>query len=128
MSFGTLQQVGCQRAHDLKCALWGTLGVQECQEAMNLMDLLQWPAMAVTVLAAWLVAAQSKRKRTVGFWTFLASNVLWIVWGWHDGAYALIALQVALAALNIRGVFKNDPELAAKAETVATSAAGQERA
>lgn len=76
-----------------------------------LLDLLQWPAMAVTVLAAWLVAAQSQRRRTLGFWVFLASNVLWIAWGWHDGAYALIALQVALAALNIRGAFKNDPEL-----------------
>jgi hypothetical protein len=82
---------------------------------MDLLDLLQWPAMAVTVLAAWLVASQSKQRRTVGFWVFLTSNALWIAWGWHDGAYALIALQVALAALNIRGVFKNDPELAAKA-------------
>ncbi len=79
-----------------------------------LLDILQWPAMAVTVLAAWLVASQSKRRRTVGFWTFLTSNVLWIAWGWHDGAHALIALQVALAALNIRGAFKNDPELAQK--------------
>jgi hypothetical protein len=65
--------------------------------------------MVVTVVAAWLVASQSKRKRAVGFWVFLASNVLWIIWGWHDGAYALIALQVCLAGLNIRGVFKNDP-------------------
>jgi len=81
----------------------------------DLVDLLQWPAMAVTVLAAWLVASQSKRRRTAGFWVFLTSNVLWIVWGWHDRAFALIALQIALAALNIRGVFKNDPELAAKA-------------
>jgi len=32
--------------------------------------------------------------------------VLWIVWGWHDGVYALIALQLALGALNIRGVLK----------------------
>ncbi|MEO5700226.1 MAG: hypothetical protein ABIS17_12470 [Casimicrobiaceae bacterium] len=78
---------------------------------MDLLDLLQWPAMAVTVLAAWLVASQSERRRTVGFWVFLTSNVLWIVWGWHDGAHALIALQIALAALNIRGVLKNDPEL-----------------
>ena len=82
---------------------------------MDLLDLLQWPAMAVTVLAAWLVAAQSKHRRTIGFWVFLASNVLWIAWGWHDGAYALIVLQLSLAALNIRGVFKNDPELAEKA-------------
>jgi len=88
---------------------------------MDWIDLLQWPAMAVTVLAAWLVASQSKRRRTIGFWAFIVSNVLWIVWGWHDGAYALIALQVALAALNIRGVFKNDPELAEKA-TEAVSA------
>ena len=75
------------------------------------LDLLQWPAMAVTIAAAWLVASASKRKRTVGFWVFLASNVLWTVWGWHEGAYALIVLQAFLAAMNIRGVYKNDPEL-----------------
>ena len=47
-------------------------------------------------------------RRNVGFWVFLTSNVLWGVWGWHDGAYALIALQLALAALNIRGVVKTE--------------------
>jgi hypothetical protein len=73
-------------------------------------DWLQWPAMMATVLAAWLVASNAKTRRNVGFWVFLVSNVLWGVWGWHDGAYALIALQVALAALNIRGVFKTEPE------------------
>ena len=76
---------------------------------MYILDLLQWPAMLVTVLAAWLVAAQSKRKRSAGFWVFLASNVLWVIWGWHSHAYALITLQFCLAALNIRGVFKNEP-------------------
>ena len=96
---------------------------------MDWIDLTQWPAMAVTVLAAWLVASQSPRRRTIGFWAFLASNVLWVLWGWHDGAYALIALQVALAALNIRGVFKNDPELAEKAsETVGVDPARNEAA
>jgi len=39
----------------------------------------------------------------------LFSNVLWVIWGLHDGAYALIALQVALAGLNMRGASKNDP-------------------
>jgi hypothetical protein len=63
--------------------------------------------MAVTVLAAWLVASQRKFKRNWGFWLFLLSNVLWVTWGWKDGAYALIALQVCLAALNIRGTIKN---------------------
>jgi hypothetical protein len=71
--------------------------------------LIQWPAMVATLLAAWLVASRHKRARVVGFWVFLVSNVLWIAWGWHDDAYALIALQVGLAALNIRGVRKNEP-------------------
>jgi hypothetical protein len=75
---------------------------------MNYLDLLQWPAMAATVAAAWLVASRSAHKRAVGFWVFLASNVLWVVWGVHDHAYALVALQFCLAALNIRGVYKNE--------------------
>lgn len=78
---------------------------------MEWIDALQWPAMLATVLAAWLVGSQSRRRRTAGFWIFLVSNALWIAWGWHDGAYALIVLQVALAALNVRGAFKNDPQL-----------------
>ena len=73
-----------------------------------MLDFVQWPAMVVTVVAAWLVASRSARKRKVGFWAFITSNVLWIVWGVPAHAYALIVLQVALAALNIRGVYKNE--------------------
>jgi hypothetical protein len=70
---------------------------------------VQWPAMVVTVAAAWLVASDQERRRNVGFWLFMLSNVLWIAWGWHSSAYALIALQVCLAAMNIRGAKKTDP-------------------
>jgi hypothetical protein len=70
---------------------------------------MQWPAMAVTVAAAWLVASQRKLKRSWGFWLFLLSNLLWIAWGLYDHAYALIVLQVCLALLNIRGTVKNQP-------------------
>jgi hypothetical protein len=77
---------------------------------MDPIDLLQWPAMMVTIVAAWLVASQVKRRRNIGFWWFLLSNVLWVIWGWHARAYALIALQLSLAFLNIRGAFKNDPK------------------
>jgi hypothetical protein len=73
------------------------------------LDLMQWPAMLATVMAAWLVGSNAKTRRNIGFWVFLASNVLWTLWGLHDGAYALIALQLALAALNIRGVTKTEP-------------------
>lgn len=76
---------------------------------MNL-DLVQWPAMLVTVLAAWLVGSRAENRRWWGFWLFLLSNVLWIVWGWHTKAWALLVLQLALAALNIRGATRNDPE------------------
>lgn len=75
---------------------------------MDLLDLVQWPAMAVTVAAAWLVASLRERRRKVGFWLFLLSNALWVVWGLHVKAYALITLQLCLAALNIRGAYKND--------------------
>ncbi len=71
-------------------------------------DLLQWPAMAASLAAAWLVACKNERLRNVGFWVFLASNALWIAWGWPHGAWALVALQVGLAALNIRGVRKSE--------------------
>jgi len=76
-------------------------------------SLIQWPAMVASVVAAWLVASTNEKKRSWGFWIFLLSNVLWVFWGIHDTAYALIVLQVALAAMNIRGVKKNRDEAAA---------------
>jgi hypothetical protein len=76
---------------------------------MSWLDLLQWPAMVVTVAAAWLVASSRKGKRNWGFWLFLLGNVLWIAWGLGAGAHALVALQVCLAALNIRGARKTQP-------------------
>jgi hypothetical protein len=74
---------------------------------INFINTLQWPAMLVTVVAAWMVASQKKFKRNWGFWLFLLSNVLWIIWGLQDGAYALVVLQCCLAFLNIRGTVKN---------------------
>lgn len=74
----------------------------------NWLDAVQWPAMAVTLLASWLVASKGRRRREWGFWCFMASNLLWTVWGWHDGAYALIALQVGLFAMNLRGASNNE--------------------
>ncbi|WP_429611083.1 hypothetical protein [Variovorax sp. W2I14] len=75
---------------------------------MEMLSLVQWPAFAASVAAAWLVASNSKTRRNAGFWVFLLSNVLWTVWGVHTSAWALIALQVCLAALNIRGLFKTE--------------------
>jgi hypothetical protein len=84
---------------------------------MNYLDLIQWPAMLVTVIAAWLVASQSKSRREIGFWVFLLSNALWIAWGLQSNAYALVVLQVALAILNVRGASNNDQASKTKADT-----------
>ncbi|SPA55798.1 hypothetical protein [Cupriavidus taiwanensis] len=68
------------------------------------LEAAQWPAMVVTVVATWLVGSRSITRRRAGFWVFLASNVLWIAWGWHGDAHALIVLQLALIAMNLRGM------------------------
>jgi len=68
--------------------------------------MLQWPGMLATVLASWLVASSQETRRNLGFWVFLVSNVLWVAWGWHTGAIALVAMQFCLAAMNIRGAYK----------------------
>lgn len=75
---------------------------------MDLLGAVQWPAMAVTVVGAWLVASSNESRRAWGFWVFLLSNALWIVWGWHTAAWALVVLQVCLLAMNIRGANKNE--------------------
>lgn len=76
---------------------------------MDSLHLLQWPAMIVTIVATGLVTSQSKRKRLLGFWCFLFSNVLWVIWGWHVQAYAVVVMQFVLTILNIRGAWKNEP-------------------
>jgi hypothetical protein len=75
---------------------------------VDYLGFIQWPAMVASIVAAWLVGAQSKGRRQAGFWCFLASNALWIAWGWHTQAWALIVLQLALIVLNVRGARKNE--------------------
>ncbi|RZL42211.1 MAG: hypothetical protein EOP72_06480 [Variovorax sp.] len=73
---------------------------------MQLLDLLQWPAFAASLAAAYLVGSNAPNRRNIGFWIFLSSNVLWVAWGLHTRAWALIALQVCLAVMNVRGLSK----------------------
>ena len=75
---------------------------------MEPLTLIQWPAFAASVTAAWLVASRSEYRRNLGFWVFLLSNVLWVIWGVHIEAWGLIALQVCLAVLNVRGLLKTE--------------------
>lgn len=76
----------------------------------DLLDALQWPAMVVTITAAWFVGSRAPERRRKGFWLFLLSNLLWVIWAIHDRAYALLLLQVCLAAMNVRGERRNQQE------------------
>lgn len=79
------------------------------------LDALQWPAMVVTVAAAWFVGSRAPERRRKGFWLFLLSNLLWVIWALHDRAYALLVLQVCLAVMNVRGERRNQQQEAERA-------------
>jgi hypothetical protein len=79
-------------------------------QSVDWLNYIQWPAMLVTVGAAWGTASSQQNRRRLGFWLFLASNVLWVTWGWYARAWALILLQVCLAVMNIRGANNNETE------------------
>lgn len=66
--------------------------------------------MAASIAAAYLVGSSNKRRRNIGFWVFLVSNFLWLAWGIPQNAWALVALQVALGAMNIRGMLKTETQ------------------
>jgi hypothetical protein len=74
------------------------------------LDAVQWPAMVVTIAGAWLVASKSRARRRAGFWVYMLSNVLWVIWGFHTRSWALLVLQFCLAAMNIRGERRNQQD------------------
>ena len=69
---------------------------------------LEWPAMAISLAAAWWMGSRKAQKRVVAFVMLIVGNLMWIAWGWGVQAWALIALNVGLMALNMRGIVKNE--------------------
>ncbi|HYE07641.1 MAG TPA: hypothetical protein VEL07_19135 [Planctomycetota bacterium] len=83
------------------------LAADAASDAAWWLDQLQWPAAAIGILGAWLVGALARRSRRLGFWCFLASNVLWITWGMLTGNWGLVAMQAAFTITSLRGVLTN---------------------
>lgn len=73
--------------------------------------LLEWPAMAISLAAAWWMGSTKAKKRIVAFILLIIGNLMWIAWGWGEDAWALIALNVGLMALNVRAIMKNEEEV-----------------
>ena len=69
---------------------------------------LEWPAMAISLAAAWWMGSRKAQKRVVAFVMLIVGNLMWIAWGWGAQAWALIALNAGLMALNVRGIVKNE--------------------
>ena len=59
------------------------------------LDLVQWPAMVVTVLACLARRPTHKHRREIGFGLSRQQRAL-IAWGWHTRAWALIVPQLCL--------------------------------
>ena len=70
--------------------------------------LLEWPAMAISLTAAWWMGSQRAGKRIIAFCMLIVGNLMWIAWGWGEHASALIALNIGLLVLNVRGIVKNE--------------------
>ena len=64
--------------------------------------------MAVSLVAAYWMGSKKADKRIVAFLMLSAGNLMWIAWGWGEDAFALIALNVGLLLLNVRGILKNE--------------------
>lgn len=69
---------------------------------------LEWPAMLISLAAAWYMGSKKADKRILAFWMLIVGNLMWIAWGWGEAAWALIALNVGLLGLNVRGILKNE--------------------
>ncbi len=74
----------------------------------DFLALLEWPAMAISLAAAWWMGSQRAERRILAFSLLIVGNLLWIGWGWGESAWALIALNIGLLGLNVRGIAKND--------------------
>ncbi|WP_150732965.1 hypothetical protein [Pseudomonas fluorescens] len=83
---------------------------------MEYVDWVQWPAMVITVASAWFIGSQQAYRRMIAFWGFILRNALWVAWGFHADAYALILLECILLGMNARG-FKRISIAAVSPET-----------
>jgi hypothetical protein len=69
---------------------------------MTLSD-LQWPAMALSLLGAVLVASSLRQRRRAGFGVWVGSNLLWVVWGLNSAAWGFVVMQLAFIATSVAG-------------------------
>lgn len=72
-----------------------------------MIDLLQWPALVLSIVGAWLVGSNVRQQRAAGFLLFLLSNALWSMWGIGIAAWGVVITQAFFTWTSIRGLRTN---------------------
>jgi hypothetical protein len=72
-----------------------------------MLDLLQWPALILSIAGAWCVGGSTSPQRLLGFWLFLLSNIAWASWGCGAGAWAVVISQLVFTITSVRGIRSN---------------------
>jgi hypothetical protein len=74
----------------------------------RLFILIQWTGALVALVGSFLVGCGDPRERFWGFWLFLFSNVLWILWARRHAAWGLLVMQLAFCVTSVRGIIGNN--------------------
>lgn len=72
-----------------------------------MLDLLQWPALVLSLTGAWFVSGATAHMRIIGFALFLGSNVLWLLWAGGASAWAVVIANLFYLFTSIRGIAAN---------------------
>lgn len=56
---------------------------------MQIMVLVQWPAMLAILIASWLVGSKRLARPKTAFLVFILGNLLWIAWGTYVAGLSL---------------------------------------
>jgi hypothetical protein len=67
------------------------------------MDSIEWSACLAGLLGAGLLALNNSYSRW-GFVAFMASNLLWIIYGLENKAYGLVVMQLGFTITSTVGI------------------------
>ncbi|WP_425408501.1 hypothetical protein [Hyphococcus sp.] len=72
-----------------------------------MIDVVQWAATILTIVAASLIAAHISVKVTgAAFVVFTASSLLWIWFASAESDHGLLVTNIVLTAINLTGVYR----------------------
>ena len=71
-----------------------------------MVDVLEWIGTALSLLGAFLLATNSKVSK-VGWWAFLAANVVMITFAWSIHRHGLLLQNVGFMFTSLLGIYRS---------------------